>query len=229
MEDKKQIPIESKMVKKMIYSELMIPQMETLKYTMSIDRIRIRATSGRAQHPFNRRGRMEGFLVSFFFLITIFYVRFFRSCSSQSKRFTTLSQKKKMAPPFHHHSRIALLLLFTVLSSIVIPQCESYGLSHMSAHGHDGKHTHSHKDQAVVQASSPPPPPPQPAGDPDIDRPVSFDEAFGKLLEFYKQNKHSKVPQAVTVTLPDGMIFKLGKWYVFSHHHKDPHITPSLP
>lgn len=78
----------------------------------------------------------------------------------------------------------------------------------MSAHGHDGKHTHAHKDKGEAQAAAVPDNP----EDSPPERPVGFDEAFGKLFEFYKANKHSKVPQSTSVTLQDGITFKLGKW-----------------
>ena len=92
------------------------------------------------------------------------------------------------------------------------PLCHGQGLKHMAAHGHDGKHTHSHGDGKDIR----PEPPVPPSSEVNQDRPVPFDEAFSKLLEFYKENKHSKVPQATTVTLNDGVILKLGKWFSFT-------------
>ena len=71
-------------------------------------------------------------------------------------------------------------------------------LKHMAAHGHDLKHQHHD------QGSAPP------SG--EENDPLPFNEAFAELQKFYEKEGHSKVPQKVTVNLPSGREFKLGKW-----------------
>lgn len=92
-----------------------------------------------------------------------------------------------------------LLMVFALLLDSAHSQ-----LKHMAAHGHDLKHKHSDREAA----------PAAPAAGGEDSRPVEFDEAFVEISKYFKENKHSKVPQAVSVTLSDGTVFRLGKWYV---------------
>mmetsp|Transcript_29313 Transcript_29313/g.49424 ORF Transcript_29313/g.49424 Transcript_29313/m.49424 type:complete len:212 (-) Transcript_29313:223-858(-) len=89
-------------------------------------------------------------------------------------------------------------------------------LKHMAAHGHDLKHKHTDSKA-----------PPAPAAGGEDSRTVEFDEAFVEIQKYFKENKHSKVPQAVIVTLPDGTSFRLGKWVQRQRQlYKNTYTTP---
>lgn len=94
-------------------------------------------------------------------------------------------------------------------------------LKHMAAHGHDLKH--KHKAGSSTSAA----PAPAPDGGGEDSRPVEFQEAFPYLVTYFNENKHTKVPQAVSVTLSDGTPFKLGKWVQRQRQlYKNTYTTP---
>ena len=104
-----------------------------------------------------------------------------------------------------------LRLCVTITLGFIIQGSQGQ-LKHMAAHGHDLKHKKSEKAAPVAQAA-----PSDSQTNDDNQRAVEFDEAFVELQKYFKENKHSKVPQAVAVTLPDGTLFKLGKWLGLFH------------